>query len=201
MESAAERICGLLVRQSATDRATRSRGLPHDLLRQQIQRPRFHFASNTTQQQTPIRQAPQDRFRAAYRPFRIAEIFCRASAQGTGFTLPESKSWMRRADFLFPLLPPPTAPGFIKAFQEGASERRACPGRQCQRLFQKFGEFFSHSRILPPKTVATNISSLPRHANRNSFVRSSLIVSRSLAAFSNSKRLAASRISLSNSPM
>src|ERR1017187_1584601 len=97
MESAAERICGLLVRQSATDRATRSRGLPHDLLRQQIQRPRFHFFSNTTQQQTPIRQAPQDRFRAAYRPFRMAEIFCRASAQGTGFTLPESKSWMRRA--------------------------------------------------------------------------------------------------------
>ena len=38
-------------------------------------------------------------------------------------------------------------------------------------------------------------------ANKNSFVRNSLIVSRSFAAFSNSNRLAASRISLSSLPM
>src|SRR6266852_1875981 len=40
-----------------------------------------------------------------------------------------------------------------------------------------------------------------RYANKNSFVRNSLIASRSLAAFSNSKRFAASRMSLSNFPM
>ncbi len=39
------------------------------------------------------------------------------------------------------------------------------------------------------------------YANRNSLVRNSLIVSRSLAAFSNSNRLAASRMSLSSLPM
>ena len=39
------------------------------------------------------------------------------------------------------------------------------------------------------------------YANRNSFVRSSLIVSRSLAAFSNSNLLAASRMSLSSFAM
>lgn len=38
-------------------------------------------------------------------------------------------------------------------------------------------------------------------ANKNSFVRSSLIVSRSFAAFSNSNRLAASRMSLSSLPI
>ena len=39
------------------------------------------------------------------------------------------------------------------------------------------------------------------YANKNSFVRSSLMVSRSLAACSNSKRLAASRISFSSLAM
>lgn len=39
------------------------------------------------------------------------------------------------------------------------------------------------------------------YANRNSFVRNSLTISRSFAAFSNSNRLAASRISLSSFAM
>ena len=39
------------------------------------------------------------------------------------------------------------------------------------------------------------------YANKNSFVRSSLIVSRSFAALSNSKRLADSRISVSSLAM
>ncbi len=39
------------------------------------------------------------------------------------------------------------------------------------------------------------------YANKNSFVRNSLIVSRSFAAFSNSNRLAASRMSLSSLTM
>jgi len=39
------------------------------------------------------------------------------------------------------------------------------------------------------------------YANKNSFVLSSLIVSFSFAAFSNSNRLAASRMSISSLPM
>jgi hypothetical protein len=42
---------------------------------------------------------------------------------------------------------------------------------------------------------------MPNYANKNSLVRNSLIVSRSLAAFSNSNRLAASRMSLSSLPI
>ena len=59
-----------------------------------------------------------------------------------------------------------------------------------------------------PKTRGTALAHGPRmaavcplHANKNSFVRNSLIVSRSLAACSNSNRLAASRISLSSFAM
>ena len=45
------------------------------------------------------------------------------------------------------------------------------------------------------------VSLVRAHANKNSFVRNSLIVSLSFAAFSNSNRLAASRMSLSSFAM
>ena len=52
------------------------------------------------------------------------------------------------------------------------------------------------SRVLPP-TLSLRCR---LYANKNSFVLSSLIVSLSFAAFSNSKRFAASRMSLSSLP-
>jgi hypothetical protein len=51
----------------------------------------------TTRRQTSTRQARRDESQFVYRPLRMAEICWRASAQATGFTLPESNSRMRRA--------------------------------------------------------------------------------------------------------
>ena len=71
-------------------------------------------------------------------------------------------------------------------------------GRKRQRSERSAVPVAFYPRTPPQPTYPPR----PRpYANKNSLLRSSLIVSRSFAAFSNSKRLAASRISLSNFPM
>src|SRR3977135_4197106 len=75
---------------------------------------------------------------------------------------------------------------------------------QRQRLLQQLTNFRCHlCHAHPARLILSQWTAEGgcRYANRNSLVRSSLIVSRSLAAFSNSKRFAASRMSLSNFPI
>jgi hypothetical protein len=81
---------------------------------------------------------------------RRADICRRASAQGTGFTLPESNSSMRRAISRLHSSSADESTVSSRLSKQRTGQGGASLGRQRQRLFEKLGDIGSHGRYFTP---------------------------------------------------